>query len=135
MTDDGTRLVKLFLHITPEEQLRRFEARLHDPMKRWKLTFDDFATAATGTTISRRPTRWSREPRPAPAPWHVIPAKDKRYGRIALHSDRRPRPCAIGCLSPPPLDRAIEEVKAVLGQARSPALADPSPPAAPSSPS
>ena len=42
MTDDGTRLVKLFFHISPEEQLRRFEARLHDPMKRWKLSFEDF---------------------------------------------------------------------------------------------
>ena len=42
MTDDGTRLVKLFFHITADEQLRRFEARLHDPMKRWKLSFEDF---------------------------------------------------------------------------------------------
>ena len=39
---DGTRLVKLFLHITPEEQLRRFRARLTDPLKRWKLSYEDF---------------------------------------------------------------------------------------------
>nr|WP_295813200.1 lipoyl(octanoyl) transferase LipB [uncultured Nitratireductor sp.] len=40
--DDGARIVKIFLHITPEEQLRRFEQRLTDPMKRWKLTDEDF---------------------------------------------------------------------------------------------
>ena len=39
---DGMRLVKLFLHITPEEQLRRFRARLTDPLKRWKLSYEDF---------------------------------------------------------------------------------------------
>jgi polyphosphate kinase 2 (PPK2 family) len=39
---DGARLIKLFLHITPEEQLRRFRARLTDPLKRWKLSYEDF---------------------------------------------------------------------------------------------
>src|SRR5271166_226066 len=42
LLDDGTRLVKLFLHITPAEQLRRFRARLTDPLKRWKLSYEDF---------------------------------------------------------------------------------------------
>ena len=39
---DGMRVVKLFLQITPEEQLRRFRARLNDPLKRWKLSYEDF---------------------------------------------------------------------------------------------
>ena len=38
LLDDGTRLVKMFLHITPDEQMRRFRARLTDPLKRWKLS-------------------------------------------------------------------------------------------------
>ena len=38
LLEDGTRLVKIFLHITPKEQLRRFRARLTDPLKRWKLS-------------------------------------------------------------------------------------------------
>jgi polyphosphate kinase 2 (PPK2 family) len=37
--DHGTRVVKLFLHITPDEQLRRFEQRILDPTKRWKLSY------------------------------------------------------------------------------------------------
>jgi AMP-polyphosphate phosphotransferase len=38
---DGIRVVKCFLHITPEEQIRRFKDRLANPWKRWKLTFED----------------------------------------------------------------------------------------------
>ena len=83
ITDDGTRLVKLFFHITAEEQLRRFEARLHDPMKRWKLSFEDFRNRrhwddyveATEEMLARTST--------SNAPWCVVPAEDKKYGRIA----------------------------------------------------
>ncbi len=39
---DETRVVKLFLHITPDEQMRRFRSRLSDPLKRWKLSYEDF---------------------------------------------------------------------------------------------
>jgi len=42
LTDHGTRVVKIFLHITPEEQLRRFRDRVLDPTKRWKLSYEDF---------------------------------------------------------------------------------------------
>jgi AMP-polyphosphate phosphotransferase len=49
LVDSGIRLVKLFLHITPDEQVRRFRDRLIDPVKRWKLSYEDF----------RNHTRWS----------------------------------------------------------------------------
>src|SRR5579863_10106765 len=42
LSDDATRVVKIFLHITPQEQMRRFRARLTDPLKRWKLSYEDF---------------------------------------------------------------------------------------------
>ncbi|MEY8837550.1 polyphosphate kinase 2 family protein, partial [Cribrihabitans sp. XS_ASV171] len=42
LIDNDTRVVKLFFHISPEEQMRRFEERLRNPMKRWKLTYEDF---------------------------------------------------------------------------------------------
>ena len=43
---DGIRLVKIFLHITPEEQIRRFKDRLTNPLKRWKLSYEDFRNRA-----------------------------------------------------------------------------------------
>jgi polyphosphate kinase 2 (PPK2 family) len=80
---DGARLVKIFLHITPEEQLRRFRARLTDPLKRWKLSYEDFRNrgrwdeyeAAIEDMVERTSTHRSR--------WHVIPANNKPYGRLA----------------------------------------------------
>ena len=107
MTDDGTRLVKLFFHITPEEQLRRFEARLHDPMKRWKLSFEDFRNRrhwddyvqATEEMLARTST--------PNAPWCVIPAEDKRYGRIAAMTEIARRLGRGVDLGPPGLDDAI----------------------------
>jgi polyphosphate kinase 2 (PPK2 family) len=42
LLDDGVRLVKLFMHITPDEQMRRFYNRLTNPLKRWKLSYEDF---------------------------------------------------------------------------------------------
>jgi polyphosphate kinase 2 (PPK2 family) len=83
LLDDGTRLVKLFFHITPDEQLARFERRLRDPLKRWKLTYEDFRNREKwedyAEAIDEMLARTSTED----APWHVIPANDKRYARVA----------------------------------------------------
>jgi polyphosphate kinase 2 (PPK2 family) len=83
LLDDGTRLVKLFFHITPDEQLARFERRLRDPLKRWKLTYEDFRNREKwedyAEAIDEMLARTSTED----APWHVIPANDKRFARVA----------------------------------------------------
>ncbi len=110
LADDGARLVKIFLHVSPEEQLRRFEQRLADPLKRWKLTYEDFRNrdlrplyeAAVEEMVARTST--------AAAPWHVIPAEDKRYARVEALG-RIVDTLAEGVdLSPRPLD---EEAKAM----------------------
>jgi polyphosphate kinase 2 (PPK2 family) len=44
--DSGVRLIKLFLHIPPDEQVRRFRDRLINPIKRWKLSYEDFRNRA-----------------------------------------------------------------------------------------
>jgi polyphosphate kinase 2 (PPK2 family) len=83
LADDGARIVKIFLHISPEVQLERFEQRLNDPLKRWKLTYEDFRNrdrrpdyeAAVEEMVARTSTRI--------APWQVVPANDKKYARIA----------------------------------------------------
>jgi len=81
--EDGTRLVKLFFHISPEVQLARFEERLRDPLKRWKLTYEDFRNrekwSAYSDAIDEMFARTSTEE----APWHVIPADDKKHARVA----------------------------------------------------
>ena len=83
MIDSGTKLVKLFLHITPEEQLRRFRDRLTNPLKRWKLSYEDFRNRARWADYETAIEDMMAETSPDLAPWHLIPANDKPYGRIA----------------------------------------------------
>jgi polyphosphate kinase 2 (PPK2 family) len=83
LTDSGVRLVKLFLHITSTEQVRRFRHRLINPLKRWKLSYEDFRNharrphyvVAIEDMLEATSTNF--------APWYLIPANNKPFGRIA----------------------------------------------------
>jgi polyphosphate kinase 2 (PPK2 family) len=82
LLEDGTRLVKLFFHITPEEQLARFEERLRNPLKRWKLTYEDFRNREKWDAYAEAIDDMLARTSTPQAPWHVIPANDKRHARI-----------------------------------------------------
>jgi len=79
----GTAIVKLFFHVTAEEQDKRLKARLADPWKRWKVGAEDFRNRArrddylTAYTemFERTDTRW--------APWTLIDGNNKKAARIA----------------------------------------------------
>ncbi|MDZ7588569.1 MAG: polyphosphate kinase [Parasphingorhabdus sp.] len=81
--DSGTNLVKLFFHVTQEEQDRRLTDRLDTPEKRWKVTAEDFRNrdkraaylAAMQDMFAHTDTRW--------APWKVIDGNNKKAARIA----------------------------------------------------
>ncbi|MBN2751373.1 MAG: polyphosphate kinase [Rhodospirillaceae bacterium] len=83
LTDDGVRIVKLFLHVSADEQLNRFAERLRKPYKRWKLTFEDIRNrdkradyeAAIADMFAKTDTKV--------APWHVISSEHKLFGRLA----------------------------------------------------
>ena len=112
LIEDGTRLVKLFFHISPEEQLRRFEARLADPLKRWKLTFEDFRNRLRWDDYAEAAEEMFRRTSTVAAPWRVIPAEDKRHGRLAALSEIA-RVLGKGVdLAPPAIDEALIEAAA-----------------------
>jgi len=77
-------LVKFWLHLSPEEQLRRFERRRDDPLRAWKLTVEDWRNrerrpdyvAAVEEMLSRAHSEQ--------APWHVVAAESKRFARVAV---------------------------------------------------
>jgi PPK2 family polyphosphate:nucleotide phosphotransferase len=82
--DEGTRVVKFFLHISKDEQKRRLQERLDDPDKRWKFDpsdlkarakWDDFE-AAYEDVLSRTSTE--------EAPWYVVPANRKWMRDLAV---------------------------------------------------
>ncbi|NIA67169.1 polyphosphate kinase [Pelagibius litoralis] len=82
LRDDGARIVKIFLHITADEQLHRFEERLNDPMKRWKLTYEDFRNREKWNDYEKAINEMVRRTSTDTAPWHVISANDKKHARI-----------------------------------------------------
>ena len=82
LLDDGMRLVKIFLHITAEEQLARFRERLTDPLKRWKITQEDFHNRARRSDYEVAIEEMAARTATRHAPWHLVPANDKRFARI-----------------------------------------------------
>ncbi|MEL6336950.1 MAG: polyphosphate kinase [Pseudomonadota bacterium] len=104
---DGLRLVKLFFHISPEEQLARFEERVRDPMKRWKLTFEDFRNRRHWGEYEIAIKDMFAETSTTAAPWTVIPANDKKHARIAALSEIAKRLGQGIDLSPAPMDESV----------------------------
>ncbi len=80
----GTKLIKIFLHVTQEAQDEVLKERLDDPSKRWKVTADDFRNrskrneylAAFAEMFEQTDTRW--------APWTVIDGNNQKAARIAV---------------------------------------------------
>jgi polyphosphate kinase 2 (PPK2 family) len=82
LVDDGVRLIKIFLHISPAEQLRRFKERLETPWKRWKLTPDDLRNRARWNDYAKAIDDMFDRTSTKHAPWHAVSAEHKWHGRI-----------------------------------------------------
>jgi PPK2 family polyphosphate:nucleotide phosphotransferase len=84
LAEEGTTIVKIFLHISKDEQRKRLEARLADPAKHWKIHPDDMVDrarwddfmAAYEDAISKTSTEF--------APWYVVPADRKWYRNLCV---------------------------------------------------
>jgi polyphosphate kinase 2 (PPK2 family) len=81
LVDDDIDLVKIFLAISPEEQLRRFEQRLKDPYKQWKITPEDIqARRHWGDYVEAAEEMLEKTHSPH-APWNLVAANHKHYAR------------------------------------------------------
>src|SRR3954454_22688280 len=83
---EGTVIVKFWMHVSPEEQLRRFESRRDDPYRAWKLTDEDWRNRGKREEYAAAVEEMLQRTDTAVAPWHVIPADDKRWARVAVIS-------------------------------------------------
>jgi polyphosphate kinase 2 (PPK2 family) len=81
LQDDGVELIKIFLAITKDEQLRRFEARLKDPYKQWKLTKADLQARKMWKQYVVAVDQMFSETSKRSAPWKLIAANDKPFVR------------------------------------------------------
>jgi polyphosphate kinase 2 (PPK2 family) len=84
LAEDGCCIIKLWPHISRDEQVRRFERRKGDPLRSWKLTPDDWQNNRLYEQyMERAETLFPLTDAPY-APWYLIPANDKRYARVAI---------------------------------------------------
>jgi AMP-polyphosphate phosphotransferase len=81
---EGTVLVKFWLHVSKDEQVRRFHEREHDPLKRWKLTDEDWRNRDRRPDYERALAEMLRRTDHPHAPWSVIAAENKHYARVAV---------------------------------------------------
>jgi polyphosphate kinase 2 (PPK2 family) len=85
LSDEGMILIKLWMHISDSEQLKRFERRQKDPLKQWKLTDEDWRNRERrreyASAIEDMLDRTDTEPH---APWRLIEGDSKRYARVKV---------------------------------------------------
>jgi polyphosphate kinase 2 (PPK2 family) len=81
---EGAVLVKLWLHVSEDEQLRRFRARERDPLKRWKLTGEDWRNLSRRSDYEQAIEDMLAATDHDRAPWHVVAAESKPCGRVKV---------------------------------------------------
>ena len=84
LVNDGVTIVKFWLHISNEEQLRRFNDRANDPLKQWKLTPEDWHNRSMRSAyLDALETMVDRTDH-AQAHWDLIGAEDKHFARVSI---------------------------------------------------
>jgi polyphosphate kinase 2 len=78
----GIILIKFWLEVGQEEQQRRFEARIEDPLRQWKLSPMDIESYARWYDYSRARDKMLEATDTEDAPWHIVRTDDKRRGRL-----------------------------------------------------
>jgi polyphosphate kinase 2 (PPK2 family) len=84
LTAEGMILVKFWLHVSEEEQLRRFRSRAADPLRSWKLTDEDWRNREKRPQYEQAVEEMLKRTDHERAPWTVVAADDKRYARVAV---------------------------------------------------
>lgn len=80
----GTAIVKFFLHISKEEQHRRFMKRLQDPQRRWKVSESDFKERRYWDDYQQAYEDVFRHCSTEVAPWYVVPANKKWFRNVTI---------------------------------------------------
>ncbi len=84
LAHEGMILVKLWLELSPDEQLKRFERRKGDPLKAWKLTDEDWRNRAKRPAYEDAVEEMLERTDVDEAPWHLIEGDSKRWARVKV---------------------------------------------------
>jgi polyphosphate kinase 2 (PPK2 family) len=84
LTDDGCPVIKIYLHITKDEQLKRFKEREKNPYKNWKIGPDDWRNRKRWKSYERAIDDMLEKTDTAVAPWHLIAGNHKWHARTEV---------------------------------------------------
>ena len=84
LTDEGMILVKFWMHVSADEQLKRFEDRRKHALKRWKLTAEDWRNREKRPEYELAVTEMLERTDTSYAPWTVVEANDKGFARVKV---------------------------------------------------
>ncbi|MFZ0886838.1 MAG: polyphosphate kinase 2 family protein [Candidatus Binataceae bacterium] len=84
LVKNGTRILKFYLHISPEEQLERFKQRLDDPLRHWKISESDYSERELWSDYIEAFEDAMERTSTKHAPWYVIPSDHKWFRNLAV---------------------------------------------------
>jgi polyphosphate kinase 2 (PPK2 family) len=82
IVDGGIQLIKIWLESSDKEQKRRFEARINDPLRQWKLSPMDLPSRSRWFDYSRARDMMFKATDTKFAPWHILRSDDKKRARL-----------------------------------------------------
>jgi polyphosphate kinase 2 len=118
IVDSGIRLLKYWLEVSPGEQRRRFQARIEDPLRQWKLSPTDLESRRRWYDYSRARDQMLDATDTKHAPWHIVRSDDKNRARLN---------CITHLLGHIPYKRVKREKISVVGRSRKRAYDDETP--------
>jgi polyphosphate kinase 2 (PPK2 family) len=84
LMENGSPLCKFWLHIDPDEQMRRFQEREMTGYKKYKITDEDYRNREKWRDYEIAANEMVDRTDTTAAPWHIVPANDKRSARIQV---------------------------------------------------
>src|SRR3954471_13442242 len=82
LVDGGTVLIKIWLEVSNDEQKRRFDARIKDPLRQWKLSPMDLPSRERWYDYSRGPDQMLKATDTRTSPWHILRSDEKQAARL-----------------------------------------------------
>lgn len=109
LVDDGIHLVKIFLHVSAEEQLKRLGERIADPLKHWKIEADDIRNFSRRRDYLIAMDEMFAQTSTKTARWHAVAGEHKWFARVAA-IETAVKVLGKGLkLGPQPVDSAVEQ--------------------------
>lgn len=102
LAQNGTHILKFFLHIDADEQLERFRRRLEDKRRQWKISEDDYADRELWPQFADANEAMLEKTSTPAAPWYVIPSNQKWYRNYAVSKIVVSAMKELGLTIPPP---------------------------------